>query len=166
MLVECTRVVAVLPSLGKGKMIAEEDGVFEYPRSNVVLYNGVGPCGTLALKRQILPPKSLRPNARFLIELIWQKARLYWMDEWTTGNGSQTAGSFRGVSVQISSAGHVFSFDCQSFFLKMLFFCVVGSSGLQKILMCCGLWFAHPSFGLITHGRLPFQAVLKSDISL
>ena len=70
-LVECTRGVAILPSLGKGKTIEEEDGVFEYPRSNIVLYNGVGPCGTLALKRQILPPKSLRPNARFLIELIW-----------------------------------------------------------------------------------------------
>jgi hypothetical protein len=43
---------ATTPSLGKGKMIAEEDGFFEYLRRNVVLNSGVGPCGTLALNRR------------------------------------------------------------------------------------------------------------------
>jgi hypothetical protein len=44
--------VTILPSLGKGKMIAEEDFVVGYPRSNVVLYSGVGPCHTLVLDRR------------------------------------------------------------------------------------------------------------------
>jgi hypothetical protein len=46
-----TPLVIILPSLGKGKMIAEENRVVEYP-SNVVLNSGVGPRDTLALDRR------------------------------------------------------------------------------------------------------------------